>query len=260
MVGVYPPRARARLALAVAARNLSDLARGAVRTTADRYAHEGEAVEDALRLVAAAEEVLNRAVVWEREKGTTWEVIAEALGGRRKQTAQERFAGVVARWKAALLRPWQPATDQDSVYSALPSGAEDPAQWASRLDAWCRRHREPTDVDRDDPQPVSGGLKADPTDVLFTVVQLLHHQAMAMQDRRLSDDPPHPVEVQAYANQVQELAAWLDAYLAGPHPEEPAVVTLAVQARRGLAGLVELVGGPEGRVALEQPPNGDGDR
>jgi len=260
MVGVYPPRARARLALAVAARNLSDLARGTVGTSADRHAHDGEAVEDARRLVAAAEEVLNRAVVWEREKGTTWEVIAEALGGRRKQTAQERFAEVVARWKAALLRPWQPATDQDSLYSALPSGAEDPDQWARRLDEWCRRHREPADVDRNDPHPVSGGLRVDPAEVLFTVVKLLHDQAMAMQDRRLGGDAPHPAELQAYVAQVEELAAWLDAYLAGPHPEEPSVITLAVQARRGLASLVDLAVGPEGRGQLEQPPTGRGDR
>jgi hypothetical protein len=208
-------------------------------------------VEDARRLVAAAEEVLNRAVVWEREKGTTWEVIAEALGGRRKQTAQERFAEVVARWKAALLRPWQPATDHDSLSSALPSGAEDPDQWAGRLDAWCRRHREPTEGDRDDPNPISGGLKVDPTEVLFTVVKLLHDQAMAMQNRRLGGDAPHPQELQAYVARVEELAAWLDVYLAGPHPEEPSVVTLAVQARRGLAGLVDLAGGSAARV---EPP------
>jgi hypothetical protein len=259
MVGIYPPRARARLALAVAARNLSDLARSAVPTTADRpAARDGEAVEEALRLVAAAEEVLNRAVVWEREKGTTWEAIAEALGGRRKQTAQERFAEVVASWKAALLRPWQPATDQDTVYSALPTGAEDPDQWARRLDAWCRQHHEPTDVHRDDPHPVSSGLQVDPTDVLFTIVQLLHRQAMAMQDRRLGGETPHPVEVQAYAAQVKELAAWLDTYLASPHPEESTVVTLAVQARRGLAGLVELAIGPAGRVTLDQPTISDG--
>jgi hypothetical protein len=231
-----------------------------VRTTADRHSHDGESVEAASRLVTAAEEVLARAVVWERERGTTWEVIAEALGGRRKQTAQERFAGVISRWKAALLRPWHLGADPDVVYPALPDGADDPGHWGQQLDAWYARHCEPGELQPDDPRPVSGGLTIEATEVLFTVVRLLHDQALATQDRRLGGDAPHPAEVQAYARQVEELAAWLDAYLAHPDPDQPATLGVAVQARRGLAGLVELAGGSTPRVGLEQPPTRRGHR
>jgi hypothetical protein len=48
----YPPEARARVALSLAARELSDFARGLVATYADDHAQPGIYVEEAVRLRA----------------------------------------------------------------------------------------------------------------------------------------------------------------------------------------------------------------
>src|SRR5215211_7484547 len=86
-----PPAALARLALSQAARELSDSARHFVPTTSDRHSQGGMMVEDAARLVSAGQYVLERAVIYERERGRSWETIGEALGITR-QSAHERFA------------------------------------------------------------------------------------------------------------------------------------------------------------------------
>ena len=75
----YSHQARARLALSAAAKELSDYARGLVSAD-DRGSGPGEVVERAVQLVDDARGVLERAVVYERERGASWQTIGAALG------------------------------------------------------------------------------------------------------------------------------------------------------------------------------------
>jgi hypothetical protein len=149
----YGREARARVALSVAAREVSDFARSLVPAD-DRGSGPGEIVELAAQLVDEARSVLERAVVYEREQGASWQTVGAALGISR-QTAHERFAEVERRWQDALRRPYAEAGPGGRLALRLPDGAEDPQRWGQQLDAWVIRHRERDDVDTGE-HPVSG--------------------------------------------------------------------------------------------------------
>ncbi|WP_326624471.1 MULTISPECIES: hypothetical protein [unclassified Streptomyces] len=86
----YSPKALARLVLSYELRGLADSAAAGVPTGNDDAAEPGEEVGDALGLVLQAQEILTRAVLFERAKGTSWETIAEQLDTNR-QAAHERY-------------------------------------------------------------------------------------------------------------------------------------------------------------------------
>lgn len=127
--------ALARLALSEAAAVLADSAVSLVPTINDGWARPSDNVEHAAQLVAAAREVLDRAVVYDRERGASWSAIGEALDVTR-QSAHERYAPVVARWESGLDEPWS----DDGRNPGLPTGASDPDQSPARLDRWCATH------------------------------------------------------------------------------------------------------------------------
>jgi hypothetical protein len=145
-----PPEAVARLALSRAAQVLSDQARSLVPTAADRSAGGGEFIERSRRLVDQANEVVVRAVVYERERGRSWEDIGRALG-ITGQNAYERFAEELEGWYDGLDQPYVIPADGSAAVSNLPDGAEAPTAAAETLDQWCERHTEPADgVPEDD--------------------------------------------------------------------------------------------------------------
>jgi hypothetical protein len=242
----YPPEARARAALSLAARQLSDSARAMVPTFADDHAQRGDFVEEAVRLRALADEVLARAVVLERERRTTWEGIGAALGGdgepRTRQTAEARFGELVRQWGEALVRPWWPHPDGETVYCALPDGAEDPGFWAGRLDKWVLRHAEPTDVvdHLGGERPVSAGLNADPWLLVPTEETLLRKQALDLQARRVAGERPVAAEVAAFHRRRRAMLAWVDEVLPATTTEASLRDTLQ-GARDRLVQLAELV-------------------
>lgn len=152
----YTADTLARLALSVAARELADFAREFVPIHPEHAAPDGTLFADALRLYARAERVVELAVVYERLSGTGWPVLGEVLG-MTKQSAHERYAEAEKRFREALADP-ETTNEFGTPYNRLPAGADDPDEWAQRLDRWVRRHREPGDVDRDE-HPVSAGLR-----------------------------------------------------------------------------------------------------
>jgi hypothetical protein len=154
--GTLTPLSRgalARLALSAAAGELSDKARHQVPGRSDEYSRVGEAVYEAASILERAQEVLERAVILERERGASWEAIGEAWGDIGGQSAQERFGAVVDTWRQRLHGPRDPEGTP-----GLPEAVEDPARYAQALDAWVVRHREPADVGGGDRCPVSGAL------------------------------------------------------------------------------------------------------
>lgn len=142
---IHPRPALARLALSSAAADLSESAAGLVPTVSDGYAKPYEFVEHAARLVAAAQEVLARAVVYARDAGGSWADIAEAISGSPASAneAQEQFADAIRYWEDALNRPLERSGRY--LASRLPDGATDPDRCAEYLDRWCVRHLEPSD-------------------------------------------------------------------------------------------------------------------
>jgi len=147
----------ARLAVAAAAQDLADFARAFVSIRDTRHSSGGE-LEDGQKLVAKAEYVLERLVVFERVAGASWEDIGSGLSMAR-QNAHKKFRSAVEEFEHAVAEPEVTNPDTGVTYNQLPEGADDPAWWADRLDAWVRRHQEPTEFEMGDRErPVSGGL------------------------------------------------------------------------------------------------------
>jgi hypothetical protein len=157
----FPPIDLARLAHAKAARELSDTARADVATHGDEDAEEGDFIARSLRLVHEANRVLELAVVLERERGSSWEAIGQALGQITRQSAHERYAGAHNEFLESLMFPVRREPDQAWGHSCLPDGLDDPGLTASRLDVWAIRHREPDEPGAEQVSPVSAGLTRD---------------------------------------------------------------------------------------------------
>lgn len=135
----HPRRALARLALSHAYAEVADFAAGGVPTVSDEYGDPWDYVDHAARLVAIAQDVLARAVVYARERGGTWTTIAEALEITDEQ-ARDRYDAVVDQWADALNRPWE--RSGRFLASRMPEGTSGPNQTAAVLDRWCLRHLE----------------------------------------------------------------------------------------------------------------------
>ena len=158
----YGRRARLRTAISSQAADVADRTRGLVPTYADGYANGGEFVDAAAAIAADARRLLELAVAYERRRGTSWEVIGEALGVSR-QGAHDRFAAAVNGLDDEIVRCW--LLGDDPRHIGLPDGAADTAGTADILDRWVIRHLEATDPlahkPEDDPErqhPVSHNL------------------------------------------------------------------------------------------------------
>ncbi|MGW8543678.1 hypothetical protein ACWGM4_24625 [Streptomyces albidoflavus] len=165
------------------------------------WAHPGEAVSDALDLVAQAQEVLVRAVVYERQKHTSWETVGERLEVTR-QSAHAKYKQAVAEWDLALQEPFCPAPEGGAFApraQRLPEAAYAPTRTGRDLDAWARIHV-PEEQDTD--HPVTGHL---PTLTLAEeMVQVLDALKHLYHDMYTPPDPA------ARARLTERKAALLD--------------------------------------------------
>lgn len=152
----YTARALAHVEFGVAAREVSDFARGLVPTgPRPRGIYAGVVVSDARRVAELAARVLAAAVVVEREDGSTWQEIADALGVTRA-SANQRWAPTVTRWQDRSDRPCGD-TDASGSPGAGPGGGR-MGMVVAELDAWVVRHREHLDPIAGD-RPVSDALE-----------------------------------------------------------------------------------------------------
>lgn len=133
------PEILARIATARAARDLSDLARQEVASTAEPLS-PAERIRRARRLRQMATEIVDLVVLAEALAGTPWEEIAGALGpknlGRDPDTVRAEYEDALAEWQAL----------PEERMEAGAEGTDD-------LDAWYERHRE--DHDPAAPSPVT---------------------------------------------------------------------------------------------------------
>ncbi|WP_326582893.1 hypothetical protein OG250_29480 [Streptomyces sp. NBC_00487] len=148
----FSREALARLALSSSARGTAGGAMGLVATRNDVDTGLGGRAGQAAGLVEAARGVLSRAVVYERERGATWEQIAHYLEIEPAE-AEARYEPALARWREAFDVPYRlDATGRKRV-PQLPTAAYDPAYAVRQLDLWAYLY-----VVRGDRRAVSGGL------------------------------------------------------------------------------------------------------
>lgn len=139
---------RTRLALAVAARELADLARGIVGDVSTPMLR-GERIRSARRLRMHTWTLVDRAVLSELADGATWDEVAAALGIPLEE-AQRRYAQTWVQWRAGH-------TDGDDDFGDFGVGLRgdlDLEGTAEALDQWWRRHAEPWEA-ADQQNPVA---------------------------------------------------------------------------------------------------------
>lgn len=126
------PEMLARITAARGCRDLSDLARQEVGTTA-APADPAARLMGARRLRVLANEIVDRIVVAEALAGTPWSEIADALG-RDRGTLEAEYGESVEEWR-----------------SLTEAEAEAAAGDVAALDSWYVRHQEEGDPTADNP-------------------------------------------------------------------------------------------------------------
>ncbi len=150
----FTREALARLVLCDEAVDVADSAGGLVATGNDPDCGPGGRVSQALRLVELAERALASAVVYERERGSSWADIARYLGTGAAE-AEARFAAHLTEWDTAFTVPYRLDETGRKRLPRLPPAAYDPEDARTFLDRWALlRH-----IGIDDRQAVSRGLR-----------------------------------------------------------------------------------------------------
>lgn len=144
------PGQRARLALAVAAREAADYAHGYVGDVSVPMP-AGERIRSVRRLRLMALAVLDRAVLVELADGASWQEVADSLGLPLDETLR-RYQETADLWAGAD----GPQAAGVGDFEVGLAGDLDPAGTAAALDAWYVRHAEPWDARVD--RPVSSAL------------------------------------------------------------------------------------------------------
>lgn len=129
--------ARASIAAAVAARDLSDSARAVVTAITDGWA-PGELATLARRARTESLAVLDRVVLAEVAAGATWAEVADAIRVPVEEVIA-RYQPVLDRWVLAGIDPDPRASHASIAVDASTVGADD----ARAVDAWCARHTDP---------------------------------------------------------------------------------------------------------------------
>lgn len=211
----YSATALARLVLSD---ELADLARAAgalVPTVGDSGWRPGEFVDAARRLVDQAQEVLTRAVIYERERSSSWDRIGENLNDISRQSAHARYSDDVTAWREALHEPFYEQTGRVRNLR-LPDAAYRPTETGRRLDAWVVEHN----FEGDD-RAVTGGLpELSTTAELTQVLDAISH---------LYRRPFDGVDPAARARMLDRKAALLDRISA--EEDRPEAAQMAAEAR-----------------------------
>lgn len=152
----FSKRALARLVLSSKTADLANAAGELAVTVHDAHTGPGGRASEALALIVAAERVLATAVVYERERGSSWQDIAKYLGIDADE-AEQRFAPEVDHWNTAFEQPYRTDVPGRARIPQLPAAAYDPETACQRLDFWAHHY-----LVFDEEHAVSGGLDGEP--------------------------------------------------------------------------------------------------
>ncbi|MGW3202363.1 hypothetical protein ACWDBD_49350 [Streptomyces sp. NPDC001118] len=133
--------------------DVADGAAALVATENDPDTGPGGRVSQAFQLIELAERALISAVIYERERGSSWTEIAQYLGIGPAE-AEERFASNLDGWNTAFEVPYRLDDTSRKRIPQLPTAAYDPAWACDRLDTWAGNRITLVNDDR----PVSSGL------------------------------------------------------------------------------------------------------
>jgi hypothetical protein len=136
----FTRQALARLVLCDHAVDVADGAKGLVATGNDPDTGPGGRVSQALRLVELAERALASAVIYERERGSSWAEIAQYAGIDAAE-AEERFATDLDDWNTAFEVPYRLDETGRKRIPQLPTAAYDPVWACTHLDRWAHLQR-----------------------------------------------------------------------------------------------------------------------
>jgi hypothetical protein len=230
----YSLEARIRIALSASAAQVSTAAASLVPTHGEYGCPRGELAELAGQLAGTAGQALTFAVACERQRGTSWERIAEVLDEDVTEVRQ-RYEDPVDRLQRGLVEAW---LDPERA-PELPEGADDPGRSAAHLDEWLTGDSRLDDAFKHHPDseirthPVSNGL---------AVMSLAEHrELLASAARMVGKDGQTPQAEIGLRRQRIALLEWLlaeelnDPRMAGDF-DENALRTLLQAARRQLAG------------------------
>ncbi|MFD9005610.1 hypothetical protein ACFV0T_32470 [Streptomyces sp. NPDC059582] len=149
----FSRQALARLVLCDHAVDVADSASGLVATRRDPDTGPGGRVSQALQLIELAERALVSAVIYERERGSSWADIAGYFGIDPSE-AEARFVADLSLWDAAFEVPYRLDDTGRKRVPQLPTAAYDPAWACTQLDRWAYLQR----LGIDDEHAVSSGL------------------------------------------------------------------------------------------------------
>ncbi|QDN84396.1 hypothetical protein [Streptomyces sp. RLB3-6] len=194
----YTETALARLRLSEAYREAAEAAIAGVCTADDggHFAGGGSFIEDADRMVRLAEEIKRKAVIYERQLGTSWEEVGRALA-ITKQSAHKKFASEVEAWRAPLDKPARVRPDGTPDDDRIPYGVRyaegiprpeygTAEETARDLDRWLREHTSRADSWSDEERAASAGL---PRHSTTSMLMLLGAVSRRLLEEQLVPDP-----------------------------------------------------------------------
>ncbi|MFF7928510.1 hypothetical protein ACFZDP_46870 [Streptomyces mirabilis] len=149
----FTRQALARLVLCDHAVDVADGAAGLVATENDPDTGPGGRVSQAFQLIELAERALVSAVIYERQRGSSWAEIAQYLGMSPTET-EDRFAANLHSWNAAFDVPYRLDETGRKRIPQLPTAAYDPSWACTQLDRWAGNRL----ILVNDEHPVSSGL------------------------------------------------------------------------------------------------------
>jgi hypothetical protein len=152
----FSKRALARLVLSSKTADLANAAGELAVTVHDAHTGPGARASEAFALTVAAERVLATAVVYERERGSSWVDIAQYLGIDAAE-AERRFAPEITHWDSAFEQPYRTDVPGCRRIPQLPAAAYDPVTACRNLDLWAHLL-----LRFDEQHAVSGGLDDEP--------------------------------------------------------------------------------------------------
>lgn len=149
----YSRQGLARLVLSDHAKDVAEGAAGLVGTRHDTDTGIAGRISQAQQLIELAEQTLTSAVIYEVERGASWEQIATYLGTTAAE-AQERYTVALQKWINAFEEPYRLDEAGRKRIPQLPTAAYDPTWASDQLDTWAFIHH----LGINDRQAVSAGL------------------------------------------------------------------------------------------------------
>lgn len=149
----FSRRSLARLVLSDQASGLSNAAASLAVTRYDEFSGAGGRASEAAAVAGHADRLVTTAVIYERERGSSWEDIGRYLD-LSGPAAEQRFASAVEHWQSAFDVPYRLDETGRKRIPQLPTAAYDPARSIRNLDLWAGVR-----LGFDDKHAVSGGLR-----------------------------------------------------------------------------------------------------